>query len=101
MQNYLRRIHPDDLPAIESEIARVFADPKASYKLEYRVVSPQGAVRWIDIRGDAERDCTGRPIMFRGVVMDVTDRKAGACSKCRNRSAGESRGSFTTEQASP
>jgi PAS domain S-box-containing protein len=76
MHNYLARVHPDDRPRVDAEMARVFADPSATYRMAPRIVGPQGEVRWLDIRGDVERDASGTPVVFRGVVLDITDRKA-------------------------
>jgi PAS domain S-box-containing protein len=75
VENYLRRIHPEDRATVESAMQKVYADPNAKFALEHRLVSPQGQERWIDIRGDVERDTVGKPVMFRGVVLDITDRK--------------------------
>jgi PAS domain S-box-containing protein len=75
VENYLRRVHPEDRPTVERAMQKVFDDPNAKYALEYRVVSPAGQERWIDIRGDVERDAVGKPVMFRGVVLDITIRK--------------------------
>jgi PAS domain S-box-containing protein len=75
IENYLRRIHPDDRPTVETMMQKVFADPSEKYALDYRVVSRKGAVRWIHIRGDVERDSTGKPTVFQGLAWDVTRRK--------------------------
>src|SRR3989449_6240852 len=42
---------------------------------EYRVVLPDGKVRWVTRRGRVEFDGNGEPICERGVLMDITDRK--------------------------
>ncbi|GAC1616128.1 MAG: hypothetical protein PVS2B2_13470 [Candidatus Acidiferrum sp.] len=76
IQNYLRMIHPEDLRRVEVAMAEVFANPNTKYKLEYRVVGPGGTIRWIDIRGSVERDPEGKPVLFRGVVLDVSERKS-------------------------
>lgn len=44
--------------------------------MEPRIVSPEGTVRWVEVRGDVERDANGTPIVFRGVVLDITERKS-------------------------
>jgi PAS domain S-box-containing protein len=75
VENYLRRIHPEDRPTVEGAMQKVYADPNAKFALEHRLVSPEGQERWIDIRGDVERDAGGKPVMFRGVVLDITHRK--------------------------
>jgi len=42
---------------------------------EYRIVLPDGKVRWVTRRGRVEFDETGEPICERGVLMDITERK--------------------------
>jgi PAS domain S-box-containing protein len=72
--NYVDRIHPDDRDRVRRTISVVlkagdyFAD-------EYRVLQPDGQVRWVIARGSVERDAQGRAIRLPGVVVDITDRK--------------------------
>ena len=42
---------------------------------EYRVVLPDGKVRWVTRRGRVEFDGNGEPTWERGVLMDITERK--------------------------
>src|SRR6266480_498472 len=42
---------------------------------EYRVVRPDGKVRWVTRRGRVEFDGNGEPTCERGVLMDITERK--------------------------
>ena len=43
---------------------------------EYRIIRPDGAVRWIQDRGFPVRDDQGRVILFTGVATDITEHKA-------------------------
>ena len=47
-----------------------------AYEMEYRVIHPDGRVRWIFGRGRVVRDTTGTPVRYSGVDLDITDRKA-------------------------
>jgi PAS domain S-box-containing protein len=76
IENYVGRVHPDDRPAVEAAMKRVFTEPGSTYRMEPRLVSPQGAVRWVEVRGDVERDASGKPLVFRGVILDITERKS-------------------------
>jgi signal transduction histidine kinase len=76
IENYVGRVHPDDRPAVDAAMNRVFAEPGSTYRMEPRIVSPEGTVRWVEVRGDVERDANGTPVVFRGVVLDMTQRKA-------------------------
>jgi PAS domain S-box-containing protein len=45
------------------------------YEVEYRVVQPSGAIRWVVDRGFVVRDASGQPYRRTGVVRDVTLRR--------------------------
>jgi light-regulated signal transduction histidine kinase (bacteriophytochrome) len=44
----------------------------------YRIVRPDGAVRWVDSQGMMVRDTAGRPLRLLGVCADVTEREEAA-----------------------
>jgi PAS domain S-box-containing protein len=46
------------------------------YRVEHRIIRPDGAVRWVHQRGEIIRDAAGKPIKLAGVIQDVTDRRA-------------------------
>lgn len=71
--NYLSVIHPDDQPAARNRIDRsVQGLPNAP--TEYRVVRPNGEIRWVYARTDhyGQFDRAGKII---GIIQDITDRK--------------------------
>lgn len=72
---YLRAVHPDDRARM-ARIAENAAAHQDQYEAEFRVVWPDGSLRWIAARGKIERDGAGRAIFLRGVVVDVSARKA-------------------------
>jgi PAS domain S-box-containing protein len=43
--------------------------------VEYRVAMPDGSVRWLRSAGQAETDDTGKPLIMRGIVQDITIQK--------------------------
>ena len=72
-------IHPDDAPAVQEAIAAAIRpeDP-VPYAIEYRVVHPDGSLRWVFAKGRSSLDGaspTKRVVSFDGTVADVTDRK--------------------------
>jgi signal transduction histidine kinase len=74
--DFLRRIHPADLPRLAGEI-QAATDParRAAVSTEYRVVHPDGAVRWLRVQGRVEFAGDGpgaRPLRGLGTVQDVT-----------------------------
>jgi len=67
-------IHPDDreraLQVLKGEKTR------GGFEMEYRVVRPDGAVRWIFDRGFPIRNAAGEIVRVAGIAEDVTERKA-------------------------
>ncbi|WP_062210669.1 PAS domain S-box protein [Aureimonas sp. AU12] len=74
LADYTRNFHPDDMPAFEVELARLF-DGASDFSSEYRVFQDDGSVRWLLARGKLVRDAAGKPIRFSGAAVDITDRK--------------------------
>jgi PAS domain S-box-containing protein len=67
-------LHPEDrqrvLEAVENTL-RTGAD----YAAEYRVMLPEGQLRWVAGWGQVEFDRDGRPVRMRGAALDITKRK--------------------------
>ncbi len=70
---WLTSIHPDDIERVRAAIAARLNG--ARYDIEYRIVRPDGVLRWIHDRNVAVRDDAGRITRFVGVVNDITERK--------------------------
>jgi PAS domain S-box-containing protein len=70
-----RTFHPEDLPAVEAQVAQVLAGAAADYDLQYRIIRPDGAIRHIEAHGHVQRDATGRPARLVGLSRDVTESK--------------------------
>jgi PAS domain S-box-containing protein len=73
-------VHPDDRESVEKRIAEAM-DPTAdgSYELEYRVVLPNGGIRWIRARGKAffaEEGGLQKAVRMSGVINDNTRQHA-------------------------
>ncbi len=67
-------LHPDDRQRTRHAVeACVFG--RTIYDVEYRVLSPEGQVRWIRATGRTAYDEQGHPIQFDGTTHDITDRK--------------------------
>lgn len=67
-------VHPDDRPLI----AAAMADGAAGrgVDVEFRIMFPDGRIKWILSKGKTVYDAAGRPTRMVGVKMDVTARKA-------------------------
>ncbi len=74
LDEYLRAIHPEDLPAVQAAIAAAIRSGSA-YLSEYRILRKDGSIRHVIARGLVERDENGRAVRLPGVVLDITARK--------------------------
>lgn len=67
-------LHPDDLEIADKRI-NLALEQKATLNSDYRIILPDGRVRWINSVGEGQYDGHGRPIRMIGICMDITDRK--------------------------
>jgi len=71
--SYEREIHPDDRERVFASVRRALAEG-APHEVEYRIVAPDGTVRWCEAKGRVEYH-EGQPVRMTGVCMMVTRRK--------------------------
>lgn len=66
-------IHPEDRTLATEALATLLATDQLD--LEYRIVRPDGEVRWISDHATLVRDAQGVPVRIDGIGRDVTRRK--------------------------
>jgi PAS domain S-box-containing protein len=71
---WFNAIHPDDAAEMRADMARVL-ETGDEFSKQYRVVWPEGTVRWVESQGRCLRDTEGRISWIMGVIIDVTHRK--------------------------
>jgi PAS domain S-box-containing protein len=72
----LSRVHAEDRPRVKEEIARSLGPHSDhDYHVEFRTVSHNGAVRWLEDQGRVETNSAGAPLRKFGVLRDITGRK--------------------------
>jgi two-component system cell cycle sensor histidine kinase/response regulator CckA len=73
LETFLRPVHPDDIASVRAALdeGRERGDP---FGARFRVVLPNGTIRWKIARGCAVKDGAGVTTSLVGVVLDVTDR---------------------------
>lgn len=71
---FLRAVHPEDRPMLDARFADALAG-LAAFDVEFRVIHPDGAVRWVVARGRVYRDGEGCAARMAGVAYDVTERR--------------------------
>jgi PAS domain S-box-containing protein len=82
-EDWKKQVHPEDLLGANDMVRRALADPDTPYSFEYRIIRPDGSVRWIYAKGSTIRDESGRPVRMIGINMDVTDRKQAEAERER------------------
>ena len=75
LPHVVQLIHPEDRPAFQAAVAHAVSRPGEVHRVQSRVVWPDGAVRWLEARGQAWLDGQGRLRGLRGSLVDVTDLK--------------------------
>jgi PAS domain S-box-containing protein len=71
-QGFLSRVVPEDRPRVAELVER---GVDADFEIEFRIVRPNGEVRWIRDRGFPIRDLSGQINRIAGIATDITDRK--------------------------
>ncbi len=67
-------LHPEDREAASARIQQALQH-HTDLASEYRIVRPDGQVRWIDARGRGEYDSRGNPVRMLGICIDVTEKR--------------------------
>src|SRR6266851_3443817 len=70
----LQRVHPEDRDKWQATIARAIRE-KSDYNLEFRIVLPDGTLKWVHTVGHPVSSPSAELVQFVGSSMDVTDRK--------------------------
>jgi PAS domain S-box-containing protein len=69
----LRMCHPDDRSLVAEQFTLIPTGKRIH--LEYRIIRPDGEVRWVESIGQTIFGDAGQPIRYLGVGYDITERK--------------------------
>jgi PAS domain S-box-containing protein len=83
-EDFLSHVHPEDRSRIQQTIDNALRDGK-DYEAEYRLVLPDGIVRWMSTRGSIHFDNAGKPSRLLGISIDITARKQAELDAQRDR----------------
>ncbi len=70
----LDMVHPDDREVTEYMFGQALRFGN-DYKIENRIIRPDGRIRYIYSQAIVDKDIRGKPLRLRGVFFDITDRK--------------------------
>jgi len=72
-KSWLNRIYPDDLDHVLAAMTQLLAGQQK--RLEYRILTANGDVRWVESESLIVNDENGNPLRVVGLVEDITHRK--------------------------
>ena len=73
-ESYFRVIHPEDRDRVHREVQNALQSGEILH-CDYRIVLPDGSIRWIVARGQRYCNATGKPERLMGLSLDITERK--------------------------
>ncbi|NEO87291.1 MAG: PAS domain-containing protein [Spirulina sp. SIO3F2] len=73
-EEYLGLIYPDDLDTVQQAISQALATEQ-EYRIEHRLLLPDGAIQWLRAKGEIWRDEQGEAIGLLGSVFNDTPHK--------------------------
>lgn len=79
---FMEMVHPEDRDSLHREINDAI-EQRSEYRPEYRIVRPNGEVRWLSSRGRAYYDEAGKVSTMLGVVRDITEYKQNEAERTR------------------
>ncbi|MEH2332662.1 PAS domain S-box protein [Nostoc sp.] len=88
---FLQIIHPDDRDWMEAQLEQVMSTTGYAYtqitpfNVEYRIIRPDGSVRYIESKAEIAYDAQGQPVKLLGAVLDITQRKQTELEIIRSR----------------
>jgi PAS domain S-box-containing protein len=67
-------VHPEDRPGVRRLVTEALQDGR-DFKAEWRVIWPDGTVRWVTGKASVIRDAGGNPQHLIGINIDITQRE--------------------------
>ena len=68
-------VHPEDVDRVGREVQEHSASGAVRFQQEYRIVTKDGRVRWVDDRTVVERNNEGQITFYQGIIIDITERQ--------------------------
>jgi PAS domain S-box-containing protein len=74
LEDFQQRVHPEDGARVGRAIREAQTN-RTPYRATFRVVWPDGTVRWLDSSGQFYYDAAGTAVRMLGIGIDVTERR--------------------------
>src|SRR5215471_14405175 len=82
--DFMRSLHPDDRDRVRHTVDNAIRSGE-DFDSEYRLILPDGIVRWMSTRGSVHFDEAGKPERLLGISIDITARKQAELEAQRDR----------------
>jgi PAS domain S-box-containing protein len=73
-KTFLEYVHPEDQEFVIQAITSAI-ETRLHHNIEFRIVWPNGRIRWMAGRGEVFYDETDKAVRMIGTIMDITERK--------------------------
>jgi PAS domain S-box-containing protein len=73
--SFVEAIHPEDRDRVQNALQKEFGEATV-FRQEYRIVQPDGSIRWVRAMSNPVFDEQGEQIRSAGSAMDITETKA-------------------------
>ena len=74
MESFMKAMHPEDAARVVTAANQALAEKK-DFKAEFRIIRPNGEMRWISNHARGKYDENGKPLRLVGIAQDITERK--------------------------
>jgi PAS domain S-box-containing protein len=75
-RNWYEVVHPADRDQVTREVVEAIKR-REEFAMEFRLLTPKGATRWVSARAKDMRDAAGRFLGLMGTIEDITQRREG------------------------
>jgi len=76
-------LHPDDREGVLAQLQTTLTK-RTAHHLTYRIIRPDGEIRWLEAHGRLVVDERGEPERLVGVVRDITERRDAETARVRS-----------------
>ena len=73
-ESFFKVIHPEDHERVDQAVQWALQSGE-KLEIDYRIVLPNGRIKWLGVRGQRYLKSTGEPDRLMGVSLDITERK--------------------------
>ncbi|MBD2679210.1 MULTISPECIES: PAS domain-containing protein [Nostoc] len=85
LAEFIQMIHPEDRELFQTNFEGTIAQQTPFNNIEFRIVRPNGSVRYVEGRAEIAYNPQGQAVKLLGSILDITERKQTELEIIRNR----------------